>query len=372
MSVTAYFPEGIAQGNAFINRIAEREQLMKRIEKNQHTVLMAPRRYGKTSLVMKVNMELAFPYATLDLLAAYSEEYIRDQLLDKLSQLLFQLLPTLHKGQNILLTIFKKMKPEISLGAFGQRLHLHFSEQPLKDITELLLKCDETAGHFKKRAVIFLDEFQQISQLKNGHAIEAAIRHAVERSKNIAYVFSGSNRRLLNQMFADNARPLYRLCQMISLERMEESVYVTYLQKCAKKRWGNALPESALQRIFFLTEYHPFYMNVLSQALWDRDSPKSASDVDDVWHEYVKTQRQMISYDIGNLSTNQKKLLVMLAKQSVKAIQSAEFVSLLKMPTSSAQQALDVLSKNDLVFQDKEGFYRVLDPAMKYYLNAVL
>lgn len=81
------------------------------------------------------------------------------------------------------------MNPEISVGAFGQRLSFHLSNNPLQDITELLLKLDETAHHFKKRVVIFIDEFQQISQLKNYHSIEASIRHAVERSRNVAYVF---------------------------------------------------------------------------------------------------------------------------------------------------------------------------------------
>ena len=96
------------------------------------------------------------------------------------------------KAKEKLINIFKKMKHEISMSAFGQKLSLTLSGNPLQDITELLLKLDETAKHFKKRAVIFIDEFQQISQLKNYHSLEASIRHAVERGKILLMFFQGA------------------------------------------------------------------------------------------------------------------------------------------------------------------------------------
>ena len=210
------FPEGLALGEAFINRVSERNTLIKRIKSSKHTVLMAPRRYGKTSLVMQVATDLKMHSCAIDLLAAYDVAYVRDQIVEKVGRLAIELLPTVSKkAPEKLMQIFKKMKPEITLGAFGQKLTLQFTSNPLQDITDILLKLDETAKHFKKNAVIFLDEFQQISLLKNAHSIEASLRHAAERSVNIAYVFSGSNRRLLAQMFGDSARPLYRLCQLI-------------------------------------------------------------------------------------------------------------------------------------------------------------
>ena len=367
-----YFPEGIAIGQAFINRLDERSYLIKRIKANQHTVLMAPRRYGKTSLVTKTATELGCAYAAIDLLAAYDEEYVRDQIVNKISHLVFELLPNITKAKEKLLTIFKKMKPEISLGAFGQRLSLTLSNQPLHDITELLLKLDETAKQFKKKAVVFIDEFQQISQLKNYHAIEASIRHAVERSENISYVFSGSNRHLLQQMFGDSGRPLYRLCQTVTLERMEKDVYIEHLQQLAQKKWQTVLADSVLEKIFNCTELHPYYMNVLCQLLWENNEIPTDDSIVEIWHNYVKNQRYIISHDIGELSLNQRKIITALAKDSAKEVQSTVFTSPLKISASSAQQSINVLLNNDLLYQDAKGLYRVLDPAMRYYLDNIL
>jgi uncharacterized protein len=151
----ALFPEGVALGDAFLNRESERKYLIQRIKNRKHTVLLAPRRYGKTSLVMKVADEIDFAHCTIDLLAAYNEEYVRDQIVDKVSHVVFQLLPKAQQAKEKLISTFKSMKPEISLGAFGQRLVLRVSSNPLKDISDLLIKLDETAQHFKRSASIF-------------------------------------------------------------------------------------------------------------------------------------------------------------------------------------------------------------------------
>lgn len=367
-----YFPEGIALGDAFINREEERSYLIKRIKSNKHSVLMAPRRYGKTSLVIKIANEMKIPYCTIDLLAAHSDEYVRDQIVNKVSRLVFDLLPRLNKAKETLMKIFKKMSPEITIGAFGQKLSLKMSNSPLQDMTDILLKLDETAKYFKKKAVIFLDEFQQISQLKNTLSIEASIRHAVERSENITYVFSGSNRHMLEQMFGEQARPLYRLCQTITIDRMTPTVYLENLGRLAKLRWKKDISGETIAKIFELTELHPFYMNVLCQMLWENNHVPRSEEVEEIWKNHVKAQRHIISHDLAKLSINQRKIVTALAKKPEGEIQSTEFTSPLKISASSAQQAVEALISNDLVYRDKDGFCRILDPAIKYYLDVLL
>lgn len=369
MNIEKQFPEGVAVGSAFLNREEERAYLAKRIQVSQHTVLMAPRRYGKTSLVLKVAEELNLPYKTMDLFAAYSEEYIRDQIINKVGKLVIELLPRLEKAKAQLLKIFKAMKPEISLGGFGQRLILHPYSNSLQSITDLLLKLDETAAHFNKKIVIFMDEFQQISELKQCHAIEASIRHAVERSKNVAYVFSGSNRHLLNQMFGDKGRPLYRLCQILELDRIHGDVYIKHLKQLSKKQWGHELPQAVIDSILELTECHPFYMNTFCQIIWEENTLPTHRDViETLWHNYVQAQRRNISLDVMKLSANQRKILIALAQSGEREIQGADFTTPLKISASSAKQALDVLTKKDFVMQTNE-IYGIVDPAVKYYLQ---
>lgn len=372
MKAQKQFPEGIAIGSAFVNREEERLYLKKRVNSGQHTVLMAPRRYGKTSLVLKVANELKLPYRTIDLFAAYDEEYVRDQIIDQVSRLVIELLPKLEKAKTKLFKIFKTMKPEVSLGGFGQRLKLQLYSNPLQAITDLLLKLDETAICFDKKVVIFMDEFQQISELKNHHSIEASIRHAVERSQNVSYVFSGSNRHMLEQMFSDKGRPLYRLCQTLEIGRIDRSVYIKRLKKLSKKQWAVGLSDKAIDCILELTECHPFYINIFCQLIWAQDNiPNCQDKLRELWHTYITKQRREITPDIMKLSPNQRKVLIALAQQSQQEIQGASFTTKLKISASSSQQAIDVLNKKDFIMEVNEE-YAVLDPAVKYYLNYLL
>lgn len=362
------FPSGIAEGESFINRHQEKRKLKESISSHAHSVIMAPRRYGKTSLVTKVSTEMNMPSCSIDLLAAYNIEYVRDQIHDKVGNLVFDLLPKIKKAQETLLSIFKAMKPEISISGFGQKLKIDLAGSPELNISNLLLKVDEVATHFNKRAIIFIDEFQQIAELKNYHSIEASIRHAVERSKNITYIFSGSNRHLLSLMFGDSGRPLYKLCDIIVLERISKEHYHNRLRMLAKKRWEEPLSEAVFLKIVELTELHPYYMNIICRMLWQQNNIPGVDDVIEKWTDYVSAQRLLISNDIMSLSLNQRQLLLGLLSTETKEILSNRFIGPLNMPTSSAQQSIEALINKDIVYRSEDGVYRVVDPSLKYYL----
>jgi hypothetical protein len=288
------------------------------------------------------------------------------------SSLVIDILPRFEKAKEKVFKIFKTMKPEISLGGFGQKLNLQLYNNPLQDITSLLLKLDETAKTFDRKVVIFMDEFQQISELQNYHAIEASIRHAVERSQNISYVFSGSSRHLLNQMFGDKGRPLYRLCQVMELERIKGEKYIKRFKALSKKYWGEELCSEVMGAILRLTECHSFYVNAFCQIVWEeKKQPTSTETVENLWHDYIKSQRYNISLDVMKLSPNQRKVLIALAQKPENEIQSTEFLVKLKISASSAKQSVDTLIKKDFVMSTSEG-YALVDPAVKYYLNWLL
>lgn len=369
--VTRYFPSGVALGESFINREKERAQLKKNIVANRHMVLMAPRRYGKTSLINQVSSEISIAFSLIDLLAVYDDESVRNTLYDKIGKLLIELLPPAKQAKEKLFSILSSLKPELTLSAFGQKLTFHSPESPGATITQLLLKLDEIATHFNKKVILFLDEMQQVSFLKNAHSIEASIRHAVERSQNVTYCFSGSSRHLLKKMFGDKERPLYRLCHTLEIGRIASEHYVGYLNQCAKVRWDKTLPLDVFTKIMKLTQGHPFYVNALCQCLWMETNHPDVTSVQHQWEDYVKNNRHFIGDDIIGLSLNQKKILVALARQPVKELYSAEFLTTIKLTQSSIRKAVDVLIEKDFVHCN-EGRYQVLDPAIGFYILTYL
>jgi len=363
------FPSGIAEGESFCNRVLDRKRLKENIEKLKHTVLMAPRRYGKTSLIRQVILENDFKYVWIDFLPVTTKNDIEEKFKKACKKLLFKLAPELKKLQLQTKKLVDLLSPELNLSAMGQTLTLHLtSDQPIS-IDEMLLQIDKYAQKVGKIAVLVLDEFQQVSEIEQHIAVEALIRHAVERSKAITYVFSGSNRHLLGEMFSKSDRPLYRLCQAMMLNRIEGQEYTKFLNKAAKKQWGKNLSENVLQTIVKLTECHTFYVNALCSELWSfKNIPKTPHDVETIWQWYINTHKSIIISDIISLPLNQKKIIAALAQKTTKEIYGATFSFSSKISTSSIRRGIDALLAKDIIYADANGEYKLIDPAIRYYL----
>jgi AAA+ ATPase superfamily predicted ATPase len=363
------FPSGVAEGDAFCNRVVERKRLKVNIEGVRHTVLMAPRRYGKTSLIRQVVLENNYIYVWIDFLSVTSKEEVEEKIRKAAKQLLFKLSPELKKITMQTKDLVKSLSPELNLKAMGQSLTLHLTSDSSLTIDEMLLELDSYAQKIGKTAVLICDEFQQISEIEKSVSSEALIRHAVERSKNITYLFSGSNRHLLAEMFSQSNRPLYRLCQAMVVQRIEAVEYKNFLNLAAQAHWKSDLPEEVSQRILALTECHPFYVNALCDELWLQETmPVNQEKVDVAWRWYIDGHKTIILSEVVPLALNQKKILSTLAKQPTKESSGAAFLMLTKLSSSSVRRSLDALLKKDLVYINDQGEHSVLDPAVKQYL----
>ncbi len=335
------FPPGIAEGDAFCNRSAERKRLAEYVQDLTHVVVVAPRRYGKSSLVRKVVVENDLLYSWTDFLTVSSKKDVEWKVGKAVAGLLY---------------------------ALGASLSIHPNFEKNIEIDEALMGLDNYAHELGKRAVVVFDEFQEISMLKDFKVIEALIRHAVERSKAITYIFSGSNRHLLVSMFGSSDRPLYRLCQTLTIERISEDEYQKFLNQVTPEAWRGPLSSDAFSKIMVLTERHPYYVNGLCRMLWRLNEAPTAADVAAAWAEYVDSNRKAISSDISGLSLNQKRMIATLAAVPGSAVFGKEFSDYADLSTSSIRQVLEVLTAKDIVYQDDEGVYRLLDPALRYFV----
>ena len=363
------FPSGIAEDTAFCNRVQERKRLKTHMEGVKHTVLIAPRRYGKTSLVRQVLKDNQFIYVWVDFLSVTTKQEVEEKVRNAATELLVKLSPELKKITLKAKTFIKSLTPEINLRALGQSLTLHLAADDTIAIDQVLLKLDEYAQTLEKCVVFVCDEFQQISDIENNKSIEALIRHAVERSRKITYIFSGSNRHLLSEMFSHSDRPLYRLCHVMPLERIEKREYHQFLASAAIERWKKEISVEIIEHILAVTECHPFYVNVLCDELWgETKAPDSKAMIDEVWQYYIEGHKSIIISDVVSLALNQKRVLAALAKQPTKEPTGAEFLQRTKLPQSSVKRSLETLLKKDLVYVDKNKDFSVLDPAIKYLI----
>lgn len=369
------FPIGIATGAAFCNRDAERAELAQNILSGTHTWIMGIRRFGKTSLVSQVALELGRKRSvkvhteSVDLFVVHNVRTLDQAIRDAVGRLSAQFVPKGRKAMQAMLEIFEAFKPKLTLGSKGVSLELTASNPSAASINEVLMALDAAALHYGRRAVLVLDEFQQIAIIDKKHVIEGAIRSAAQRTKAVSFVFLGSERTLLQQMFEDRGRPLYKLCRRLNLGRIDAVHYLDYLADAARIRWQKPLGGEAAARILSLTDRHPFYVNLLCLELWRRSQPPSPGDVAAQWEQLLEKERHEIHLSLSTLSTNQRAVLAALARQPTSRPTAQDFLGTAGIAASSMNQAVDVLLSRDFLRRGDEGVYELVDPLVKRYLT---
>lgn len=216
--------------------------------------------------------------------------------------------------------------------------------------------------------VLFFDEFQHVGEVVKNDAIEAVIREVAQEPGNLVFLFSGSNRHLLQKLFDDKNKPFYKLCNKIHLQRISETDYCKHIFKIAKLTNKHQIDQGVVDVVFDCTERHTYYMNLLCDRIW-RLSNVTVTITAQEWDKYAQEERSQVSAEIENLSANQRKLLIVLSRiGATNSPRSDEFISLCKMPGYSVTQSLKIQLQKDYV-ELSFGYYRVMDPLIRYVLS---
>ncbi len=366
-----YFPLGIAFGKAFCNRTEETRILLNNITNGKHTLLMATRRYGKSSLALHAITLSKLPYVETDFYMASTEKVIEGYILNSVVDLIGKALGSVDKLINSIKKYVRNLKPKLEIGGKYLKLELvpTAESDPATNVKEALLLLERLLAENNKQAVLLMDEFQNVGVIAKGTGIEAAIRHVAQKTKYLTIVFSGSNRKLLQTMFEDENRPLYKLCWKLTLSRISASHYQSHLQKAAQEAWKEDLNPSVINKIFQLTERHPYYLNKLCDKLWMHcEKLPTISNADLLWLDILEEEKSDAIKEISALTAGQKKVLGQVAEENVTQLTDKATMITLEMASSSIVRALEGLEEKDII-EKLESSYKVINPVIRFYVT---
>jgi hypothetical protein len=372
MRARDFFPLGVASGSAFCNRKEETHLLIGNIENGKHTLLMATRRYGKSSLALHALQLSKIPFIEIDFYMAINERIIESYILNGISELIGKTLGPVEKLLTSIKRYAKKLKPKIEIGTLLKlELTTDIESDPATNIKEGLLLLEKLLEEQGKHSVLLMDEFQNVGIIAQGKGIEGAIRHAAQKTKYLTFIFSGSNRKLLKTMFEDETRPLYKLCWKMNVTRITQEHYEPHLQKAAKLAWKKTLDHSIINKIMLITERHPFYVNKLCDKIWTYyiDNPPNIIDIDAIWREILEEEKSDAIKEIMLLSLGQKNILKEISKDTNKHLTSKQTILKTQMTSSSILTALEGLEEKDII-EKEDDQYQVISPVIKYYVNS--
>lgn len=267
-----------ASGEGFCNREKEIEELLGNIRSCHNVIIFSQRRYGKTSLIKKVlglAKQEGFLAVYVSLYHILSEEDFVIAYARALASATHE--SSLEKVFQTLKTIFSSLRPKMTLDAEGKpefTFGLERGRDPLMDIEDVLKSVKIYSEQKNKKAVVVFDEFQQIAQLKQAQRIEGLLRSHIQTHRNISYIFMGSKKHLIFDLFIDPARPFYQSAKMFPLEKIASK----YLEPFVCERFrstGKHLLRPVATRLVEICESHPYYVQYVSHSLWEISSVDS-------------------------------------------------------------------------------------------------
>lgn len=371
MRYEEYFPLGIAYEPSFLGREAEMLLLKNNVNSARHTLLISPRKYGKSSLVKNVISKLGYPAADIDFFLAANAKSIESKIIKGVRSLIKQITPSPEAWIKTLADYFKRADKQWTIGIKGASLELipDAYADTADNILDALRLIEHLLAKKKQKAILFIDEVQEIARIENHETIEGAIRHFAQEAKYLTLIFSGSNRNLLEHMFKSSHRPLYDLCETIKLERLDAHTYKTYLNKVANKTLGKPLDDATFNAIMHYSERHPKVVYLLCKQLWDYCTIKkkllNERIVQVVWNEMIEQRLKDTRNLLSSRNNTQIKLLTLIATGHNTTLSSKAIQIHLNITSGAVIQALAGLEQLDLIQRLPDKTYQIIDPIIK-------
>lgn len=363
-----YFPLGKAYNKAFCNRTEETKWLVGNILSGKHSLLIAPRRYGKSSLAEKALIECKLPHVKTNFHLCTSQLEAAELIIQTVTKLIGEAIGPAEKIISSIKNLLTHLQPKLAFGGELASLELNISNKKnfAIAITESLMLIENLLQEKSKKAVIFFDEFQEISKIPESFSIEGAIRTAAQEMTQLSIVFSGSIRSLLTSMFEDENRPLYKLCRKLKLERISSEHYEKHLNKIAKTTWDEELNKNVISKIMQLTNRHPYYVNYLCDILWTlSEKTPTEKKVKTAWDNVIAEEWSDAVRELANLPLNQRKILKLLSSSPIEKLQSQQTAKRLNLASSTISSSINTLLEKDYIELDKEtNRYRVINPLL--------
>ncbi len=364
----------ISSAQAFCNREKEIKDLTRHALNCTHVVVFSPRRYGKTSLVKQVMAEAsARGYVTVyvDCFSIITREDLIQKIL---SAIIASLGKNVAEGTVLQKTmkLFKRITPSIELRPDGVSISAKYDQTTafpylIEDIFQGLLKH----LHSKKtRGMIVLDEFQEITELKESKQLEGILREQVQSITDMGFFFVGSRRRILKSMFNDRNRPFFKLALNYPIEkisRKELSGFIVKLFSQTKKICPLPLAENLYDHV----EGNTYYVRKLSHLLWDRTQKEVTPElVKEAQEELLEMENLDLQGVFASLLMGEKKVAMALAKEPVVKPYAMEYLKKHDLSPGGLQKSIKSLQGKDLIEQDDEGVYRLTDPIFGKWCRA--
>ena len=360
-------------GQAFTNRIEDKKRLLGNLTNGINTIIISPRRWGKSSLVENVFEEINqqnknIKTLHIDLFSVADE----NEFLEKLAREIIK--ASSNKWEEWIdnaKNFFKMLIPTISLGSDPmQDFSLSFNIKDLPKHSDEILNLAEVIAQKKDiKFVIGLDEFQNIGQYSNYPEFEKKLRSVWQRQKKVTYCLYGSKRHMMTDIFNNPSKAFYRFGELILLQKIATKEWIKYIIDNFKKT-GKVITKSQAEKISILMDNHPWYVQQLAHYVWMK-TPKNTTDtiIEEALNEIIDVNKPFFQFQIEQLSNTQINLLKAVAHGETKLTSGAVMQKYkLGTPRNVSKNKNSLIQKDIIDIQSNKKII-FLDPVFQLWFE---
>lgn len=343
----------VVTGKDFVNRERELKELERDVVSGKSVILYSQRQLGKSSLLLELfkRLRVKITCVYIDMYRIKSREALAEEIIGQVAKSAFT---TLDKMKKAVADFFRVLRVNIVITREGDvKFEVQRGTAP-RDLAEAFDFPEKIAKEKGRQISIAFDEFQEIGSL-DGMELEKLMRSKFQHHKNVSYIFSGSKRHLLQEIFSEEARAFYRFGKPMTLGMIPRKEFVDFILRKFKES-GGEISEGAVRKILDITDGHPYFTQQLCYELWFISKVvKRESLVDEAVERILAQQQGSYYYNIWvNLPLLQRNLLVGLAREESPSIYSAEFVERYQLKTQShVKRAFELLEGKGIIDEGK-------------------
>ena len=357
-------------------RFTDRTEDLQRLKGNMiagvNTILISPRRWGKSSLVEQAAIEIRKErrncrVVVLDMFTCNTFE----EFLEQLSREVIAASSTKWEEQvRNAKMFFKAITPRVSVGGeLEGELSIGFDWKEAKKHTGEIMDLPERIAASKKlRLIICIDEFQNLEGWGEPLRVQKLMRAHWQRHKNVTYVLYGSKRHMMATLFDDSASPFYRFGDIMWLEKIGIEHWTRFIVQRFKST-GRTMDPSLARALAGSMGCHSWYVQQLAHFTWNLTRRKATREALERGIQLVlDSNRPLYQLMCETLSSTALNVLKAIGSGETQ-ITAQDVLQIYKLGTPrNATKARDVLIGKDIIERTKEGF-AFLDPGFELWFK---
>ena len=362
------------EGDAFTDRREETERLKANFTYGVNTILISPRRMGKTSLVDKVCSLVEgddIKIARIDAFGCRSENDFINAFATAVVRATSNKWEEWMENAKVFLSRFV---PKISFGQdplndFSLSLEYNASNQTTEEVLKLPEVIAQSKGY---RIVVCIDEFQQIGDFPDSLTFQKKLRGIWQLQSHVSYCLYGSKKHMMEQMFQNQSYPFYRFGDFFYLNKIGEEDWVEYI--CQRfEATGKHISENLAREICLVTDRYSSYVQQLAWFVWLRTAdatPATSKDVQYGIDRLLDACEPLFIQQTEDLSAYQMNFLHALVNGVHTGFTQSAILANYRLGTAANITRLKkALIEKNLVMTTAPKYLEMSDPILAWWLN---